>query len=70
MKEPMVKQKLFDEAIRVGTVSADHANRNMLLSRGLLDAIEQTLGMMKIGRITQARERLERALVAAAKLLT
>jgi hypothetical protein len=59
---------MFDEAVRVGSKSATEATKQIQVNRVLVEAIGTTLDLIKSGRITLARERLERALIAAAQL--
>jgi len=69
MSKSMVEQSLFDEAVRIGNQSVSRANQHMIVSKLLVDAIEQALRFIETGRTTQARDRLRRAAVTAAKLL-
>jgi hypothetical protein len=68
MSEPVVNQSLFDEAVRIGNRSVTEANRQMRINRIAVDAIADALGLIKTGRITQARDRLDRALLGVTRL--
>ena len=68
MSEPTVKQSLFDEAVRVGNQSVSQANRQMTISRIAVDAIVDALELLKTGRTTNARERLDKALVTITRM--
>ena len=63
-----VKLALFNEALRVGTKSADQAQKQMQINRAAVDAIQEALVLLKSGRAREARERLETGLVAVTRL--
>jgi len=63
-----VKVALFEEAMRIGNQSVSQANHQMRISRVAVDAIHQALDLLRTGRTTAARDRLDRALIAITKL--
>ena len=63
-----VTRAMFDEAVRVGNKSVDQAHRHMNINRVAVDAIHQALEFLKCGRATEARDRLDRALVAIVRM--
>lgn len=63
-----IDRKLFDEAIRVGNLSVIQSNREMLISRKLLDAVEEAREMLGSGRTQQAYERLGNVIKAVTRL--
>lgn len=63
-----IDRELFDEAIRMGERSATHANRHMNISRHAVDAIVDALELLKSGRATHARDRLDKALIVITKM--
>jgi len=69
MSEPtIVDRSLFDEAVRVGNQSVTQAHRYMHMNRVAVDAIHEALDMIRTGRTSQARERLERSLLAITRI--
>jgi len=70
MAVPKVDQTVLDEALRIGNQSATLATRYMNMNRNLIDAIEQALILIKTGRITEARNRLDKALVSVLRTLS
>jgi hypothetical protein len=62
MSEEVVSKAMFDEAVRMGNVSVNRANHHMRISRYAVDALVDALELIKTGRITHARERLEKSL--------
>jgi len=68
MSEPMVKQSLFDEAVRASEKCVTQANRQLTISRLAVDSIVDALELMKSGRIIHARERLDKTLVIITRM--
>jgi hypothetical protein len=64
----LVQRTMFDEAIRTGEKSATMAARHMNISRVAVDAIHTALELLKVGRTGDARDRLDRALVAITRM--
>jgi hypothetical protein len=63
-----ITREIFDEALRIGNHSVTQANKHMRISRVAVDAIHQALALIKSGRITEARDRLDRALLGITRL--
>jgi len=66
--EDCVDRSLFNEAVRVGEISATHASRSMRINRVAVDAIADALELIKSGRVGHARERLDKALLVITKM--
>lgn len=66
--QEVIDRAMFDEAMRIGNQSVTQANHQMRISRIAVDAIHQALELIKSGRVDQARDRLDKALLAVTKM--
>lgn len=69
VSEPMVKQALLDEAIRLGSQSVTRANQYMTTNRIAFNAIADSLELLRSGRVDNARMRLEQAITTLTRML-
>jgi hypothetical protein len=68
-QELLVRKALLDEAVHMGTITAAQANKQMRVNHELIVAIGEALALIKSGRITEARDRLQNAAKAAANIM-
>jgi hypothetical protein len=66
--QEVIDRAMFDEALRIGNQSVTQANHQMRISRIAVDAIHQALELIKTGRVTEARDRLDKALLVVTKM--
>jgi len=68
MSAEMVERAVLDEAIRIGNSKVLEVSKYMRITTVATDAIHQALEMLKCGRVDEARNRLERALLGITRL--
>jgi hypothetical protein len=64
----VVRKEVFDEAVREGNKAVSSAHRYLHMNRVAVDAIHEALHLIRSGRTLQARERLERSLLAMTRI--
>ena len=63
-----VDRSLLDEAIRLGERAAKQADKQRDINRAAVEAIYDSISLIKSGRVLQARERLEKAILTITRI--
>jgi hypothetical protein len=66
--ENEISREMFDEAIRVGNHSVTQAHHYLHINRVAVNAMAAALAAMRTGRITEAKDLLEKGMAAITRM--